>query len=68
MIAPIDRAGTHAMTKPMFILHLGCYPAIMCPETLETIIVFNNDAAGFGKCIKLIQEVQADMAEETCAQ
>lgn len=56
------------MTKPMFILHLGCYPAIMCPETGETVVVFNSDAAGFGKCISLIQEVQAAMVEETCAQ
>lgn len=47
----------------MFILHLGTYPAIMCPITLETVVIFADSAEGFSKCIGILREVQDEIAE-----
>lgn len=48
----------------MFTLYKHTYPAIMCPDTLEVVVVFASTAAGFSKCIELLRDVQAEISRE----
>lgn len=48
----------------MFHLYLGHYPAIACPDTGEVVVVFNDNSAGFSKCIEILRDVQAEISKE----
>lgn len=48
----------------MFTLYHGRYPAIMCPDTREVVVVFMSTAAGFSKCIEILCDVQAEISRE----
>lgn len=47
----------------MFVLYRGQYPGIMCPVTGEVVVIFRDNAAGFSKCMSLLQEVQQELRE-----